>query len=157
MRSDTRSGYLVDLDLSQTLVRRRGDVYGLGNSRTRWKCKRSRNNVACKSQARCSLRTQSDSVRDCPSVLTEALRGHKEEGASSLLRRKGGLRTRESGTVNRVTNILNVDGYLHRTSQSNTNSSRITNIRTVDSYRVSSGRTGVNRGNSGTVRPSSCA
>src|SRR2546427_3795265 len=115
MRSDTRSGYLIDLDLGQAFIRSRGNVDRLGDRGTSWKGKSSRNNVACKDQARCSLRTQSDSILDCPSVLTEALRGHKEDRASSLFRHEGGLRTSKSSTVNRETNILNVDSYRHRT------------------------------------------
>ncbi len=150
MRSDTRGGYLVDLDLSQSLTCGRSNVDRLGNSSTSRKCKRSRNQVACSDEARCSLRTKSDSIRNCSSVLTKALRSHKEERATSLLRHEGGLRACEGGAVNRETNILNIDSYLHGTSQSNTNSSRITNIRPIDRYRVSSSSSGVNRGNSRT-------
>jgi len=48
--------------------------------------------------------------------LTQALRGHKEERASSLFRHEGGLRAGESSAVNRETDILNIDSYRHRTN-----------------------------------------
>src|SRR5438552_19103898 len=122
MRSDTWTGHLVDLDLSQAFTRSSRNVDRLRNSSTRRESERSRNKVACSHEARCSLRTKSDSVRDGSSVLTEALRGHKEERATSLLGHESCLCVGEWSSVNREADVLNADSYLHGTSQSNTNS-----------------------------------
>src|SRR5438094_1016627 len=157
MRSDTWTGHLVDLDLRQAFTRSSRNVDRLRNSSTRRESERSRNKVACSHEARCSLRTKSDSIRDCSSVSSKALCGHKKEGTASLLRHESCLCVGERSAVNREADVLNVDGYSDRTSQSNTNSSRITNIRPIDRYRVSSGSCGVDRGNGGTARSSSCA